>query len=79
MNILEYILNLLLHTDFFYSSEILRYKGQTQHKTVTGGILSLMIIVAVITGFFSMIISTLEKTSIESKLEVTKARSPPRI
>jgi len=59
MTILQYMKNLLLHTDFFYSSEILRYEGQTQYKTITGGILSLMIIVAVISGFFSMIISTM--------------------
>lgn len=39
----------------FYSTEMLRYNKDTQYQTVTGGIVTIGIIVMVITGFFSMI------------------------
>lgn len=46
-------------TDFFYSSEMLRYEEELQFRTMTGGILSLAIIIATLIGFASMIIDTL--------------------
>ena len=52
----------------FYSSEILKYNNETQYQTFSGAIFSLMIITAIVTGFSSMIISTMERTSITSNL-----------
>ena len=50
----------------FYSAEMLRYNKDTQYKTVTGGLMTIGIIVLVVIGFFSMISQTLNKTAITS-------------
>ena len=68
-----------LQADLFYSSEILKYRNETQYKTFSGAIFSLMIIAAIVTGFSSMIISTVERTSITSNLEVRKSQIPEPI
>jgi len=41
-----------------------------------GAILSIVTITAIIVGFSSLIISVMERTSIESTLEITKSPNP---
>lgn len=51
--------NLIKMNDLFYAREMLRYDKELEYRSVTGGLLSLGIIIAVIIGFASMIINTL--------------------
>ena len=68
MNFCRKVKAVILHADLFYSSEILKYNSETQYKTLSGAIFSLIIMGAIVTGFYSMIISTMERTSITSNL-----------
>jgi len=56
---------------------MLRYNKDTQYQTVTGGIVTLGIIIMVITGFFSMITETINRTAIDSTVNVIKSNNPP--
>ena len=58
---------------------MLRYNNEAHHKTVTGGLISLLMIVSVMIGFSNMIISSMEKTSISSTLQVDKQKDPPSL
>ena len=60
----------------FYSTELLRYQSNKDYRTVTGGIISLSIILMITLGFATMIIDTLNKTSINSTLNVKKSNNP---
>jgi hypothetical protein len=51
---------------------MLRYDDDEKYRTLTGGILSLGIIITIIIGFASMILDTLQLSSITTKLEVIK-------
>jgi hypothetical protein len=53
----------------FYASEMFRYNSETQYKTLTGGILSIGVIVTIVIAFFSMIQDTLNRTTITYTLE----------
>ena len=58
--------------DLFYSTQMLRYNNYVEYKTITGGIISLVMVISVMIGFSSMIISTMQRTSITSTREVKK-------
>jgi len=59
MGILSKFKQAVKMTDFFYSSDMLRYENELEYRTLTGGILSLGIIITILIGFASMIIDTL--------------------
>ncbi len=60
----------------FSSSEMLRYDEDAQYQTFTGGIISLGIVLTVISGFFSMISETLNRTAISSNLNIITSGNP---
>lgn len=62
--------------DLFYSTEMLRFDKEMDYRSVTGGILSLGIIAAVLVGFASMIIDTLSLNTINSIELITKDSTP---
>ena len=51
-------------TDYFNSSNMLRFENEDDYKTITGGIISLAIIIVIIVAFTSEILITLQRTSI---------------
>lgn len=63
--------------DMFYSTQMLRYRKDKQYSTITGGLVSLAIIVMVVAGFFSMIWQTLNRTAINSSATAIKSNNPP--
>ena len=63
-------------SDFFYSTKLLRFQKDGEYHTVTGGILSIGIIIIIIVGFANMIISTVNRTTITTSLKVEKKTSP---
>ena len=60
----------------FSSSEMLRYNDDAHYQTFTGGFFSLAIILTVIAGFFSMISETMNRTAINSSLNVITSSNP---
>jgi hypothetical protein len=77
MVFLQHFKKVIYQLDLFCSSQLLRYNSDTQYKTLTGGLLSLTIIVVIIVGFANMISNTLNRTSISSTLTTTKQSNPP--
>ena len=66
MGILKKIEKGVKKVDFFYAKEMLRYEDEEDYKTLTGRVISLTIIIAIIVGFANMILSTLNLTSIST-------------
>lgn len=62
--------------DLFYSTEMLRFDKEMEYRSVTGGLFSLGIIIAVLVGFASMIIDTLALNTINSVQSITKDSTP---
>ncbi len=63
--------------DMFSSSEMLRYNEDAHYQTFTGGVITLGIIVTVISGFFSMISETINRTAITSSVNTLTTNYPP--
>ena len=51
-------------SDFFNSSQLLRYENENEYRTLTGGIVSIGIAITIVIGFASMISDTLNKSAI---------------
>ena len=77
MKILETLKNVACSIDMFYSSEMLRYENKKEYKTITGGLVTISIVVMVIVGFANMISDTLNRTAITSSLNNEKSNNPP--
>jgi hypothetical protein len=73
---LEKVKRMIKCTDFFYSTEMLRYDDEEEYRTLTGGILSMGIIITTVIGFASMILQTLDLSSITTQVEVVKNMAP---
>jgi hypothetical protein len=50
--------NLIKYNDLFYSAEIIQFENSTKYKTVTGGFISLAIIVTICVAFINMLSTT---------------------
>ena len=57
---LSQVKKLLYKYDFFYTTELLRYKKEPEYRTLFGGVLSLIIIIALIATFYNKLIDTLD-------------------
>ena len=68
--ILKEIINKL---DLFSSIQLLRFEGNAETKTFTGGIVSLGLIIYLASTFSSMIIQTFNKILIQSTSDTTQA------
>ena len=62
--------------DIFPSAEFLRYKGDPYYQTITGGCISIMIMIAFIILFTSMGLQTARKEIIFSSSDVKKQAIP---
>jgi hypothetical protein len=79
MEYLKKIKTAIERNDLFCSSQMLRYKDDTQYKTLTGGIISLAIIIAIVVGFAGMINDTINKNSITFDSTTLKSTDPSLI
>ena len=64
-----YINNILRKPDLFCQPSLLRYNGEAEYSTATGGFLSIAVIVIFVTLFFSMGLRTIRMEIITSNLE----------
>jgi hypothetical protein len=60
----------------FDSSEMLRFNSDERYKTVTGGIITLTIVIVVVVGLASMIGQTVNRTAITYSEIVNKQENP---
>jgi len=77
MELIKKIKDLIKVNDFFYSSEMLRYNAEMEYKTLTGGFISLGIIITIVIGFASIIIDTINLNIITTNTEIVKHSNPP--
>ena len=76
MKIIKHLKKIVTSIDMFYSSQMLRYDNDTEYKTVTGGIITISIIILVTVGFASMISDTFNRTAITASLNIAKSNDP---
>lgn len=76
MGILSRLKKLIEITDFFNSTQMLRYEKENEYRTLTGGIISLGIIITIVIGFASMIIDTLTLNSISYTQNIATHSDP---
>ena len=65
--------------DFFQSSKFLRYNGDAEYKSTSGGIITVLIIGVFIALFFSMGIRTIRKEIISSSIETVNEIEPSAV
>ena len=65
--------------DLFSSMQLLRFDGDAETKTFTGGIISLGLIVYLISTFSSMILDTFDKILIQSSSDTSQDDEPKPI
>jgi hypothetical protein len=54
-------------------------KGEPEHKTVLGGMVSLSVMVLLLTAFYNRIIDTFDKVLISSSTSNSNANDPPAL
>lgn len=70
MGLLNRLKKLIKMNDFFYSTEMLRFNDESEYKTITGGLISLGIIIMIMAGFATMIIDTFSLNSVKSSTDI---------
>lgn len=76
MGILKKVKSLIKMNDFFYSTEMLRFNDESEYKTLTGGLISLAIILVIMVGFATMIADTISLNSITSSTDIINNEVP---
>jgi hypothetical protein len=76
IRILEKLKSLVVSTDFFYSTRLLRYEEDNDYRTFTGGTVSLAIIVTILFGFANMILNTINLNTFTISTETIKSPVP---
>jgi hypothetical protein len=62
--------------DFFNSFQMLRFEKETEYRTFTGGLISVGIIITIIIAFASMIIDTVNRTTISFTFNEERSGDP---
>lgn len=79
MGILKCVHRVLKTIDLFPTSTFLRYKGDTDYTTATGGCLSITVIIVFVILFASMGVKTLKKQIINTSSETLYEVDPPKL
>jgi hypothetical protein len=66
MKILKLISNFIQSSDFFCTTELLRYKSQPQYGSVFGGTVSIIMIVALVVMFYNKFIDCINEVGVSS-------------
>lgn len=76
MGLIGGIKELVYKVDLFDSGSLLRFKGEPEHKTILGGILSISVMVLLLAAFYNKIIDTLDKVLITSSSSINNVNDP---
>lgn len=79
MFVLKVLKRIIGKMDLFSSIQLLRFDGDAETKTLTGGIFSLAIIVYLISTFSSMVLDTFNKLIITSTFDNKQDNEPDPI
>lgn len=69
----------ILKLDLFDSGSLLRVKGEPEHKTLLGGLVSLSVMLVLLAAFYNRIIGTFNKVLISSSTSNSNAYDPPAL
>jgi hypothetical protein len=73
---MDRIKNLISKADFFNSTSLLRVKGEPEHNTLMGGLISITIVISLIVTFNNKIKGTLDKGLISSTSSTINSDNP---
>jgi len=76
MLILKFIKRVIGKMDLFSSMQLLRFDGDAETKTFTGGLFSLAVIIYLVSTFSSMIFDTFDKLIITSSVDTVQDDEP---
>ena len=76
VQIFKVIRRLVKKLDLFSSIQLLRFKGDAETKTLTGGLISFLIFIYLSVTFTGMIIDTFHKVVITAIIDTTQADEP---
>lgn len=76
MGMLNAIKSLIYKVDLLDSGSLLRIKGEPEHKTLLGGIISLSLMVLLAAAFWNKIVATFDKQIITASTTVNNADDP---
>lgn len=76
MQLLKAVKQVLYKADLMNSNSLLRIKGEPEHTTLLGGIISIALMIALLSLFYNRIIDTLDKTIITSTSSIKNAADP---
>ena len=79
MFVLKVLKRIIGKMDLFSSIQLLRFDGDAETKTLTGGIFSLAVIVYLISTFSSMVLDTFNKLIITSTFNNQQDNEPDPI
>lgn len=76
MPLLNTLKGILYKSDLFISSSLLRVKGEPEHATILGGIISISLMILLAAAFSNKIIGTLDKLIITSTVTINNSYEP---
>lgn len=76
MGLLSGLKEIIYKADLLDSGSLLRVKGEPEHKTLLGGILSISVMIVLVAAFYNKIIDTLDKVLITSSSSTTNSNDP---
>lgn len=76
MGILQNIRSFISKFDCFASTQFLRYKGEPQYSTATGGIISIIIIIIFIVLFINAAINVINKATVTATTNYSHQNDP---
>lgn len=68
--------SVIMKADIFYTSSLLRFGEESEYRSVTGGISSILMVVTLVVVFYSKISETLNKQIITSSTKDLYQRDP---
>lgn len=76
MGLLNALKAIIYKLDLLDSGSLLRIKGEPEHKTLLGGIISFSLMILLAAAFWNKIVATFDKTIITSTTAISNADDP---
>lgn len=76
MGLLSALKSIIYKVDLLDSGSLLRIKGEPEHKTLLGGMISLTLMLVLAAAFWNRFVATFNKTIITSSTTISNADDP---
>ncbi len=76
MGFLDSLKGIVYRFDLFATGSLLRIKGDSEYKTIVGGVVSISLMILLAIVFWNKIVATIDKLMITSATTTTNANDP---